>query len=261
MTQARSLWQRILVILGGVAFLGGTVLTSLSFLGGDRSTQGSSGDPTEATDTAPSEEQQQQLVEMEEGYLAVLEREPENFTALQGLVQARVGMGNLEEALEPLEKLNELSPDDPQVLQAIAAINSELGQFPEALAFLEQLNEVSPEDPEILQAIAGIHIRLEQIPEAIETLDALEKLNEVNPDDPQILQAIATINIQLQQFPEAIGPLEELAALQPENEELQEQIAALKQIIETGEVPTIPAPNDANETAPTPETDSTQPEP
>lgn len=163
--------KRIILILAGVAFLGGTVLTSLSFLQGEQAGHGG-GYPTAEGEASVEE----RLIAIEEGYTAVLEREPENPTALQGLVQARVEMGKLEEALDPLASLQELSPDDPQILQAIAAIN-----------------------------------------------------------------------LQLQNFPEALKPLEELAEIQPDNEDLQTQLSALKQIIETGEIPTMLEPEAQDE--------------
>jgi hypothetical protein len=56
-------------------------------------------------------EQANSLVEMEQGYLIVLEREPENQPALEGLVQTRLNMGKLEEAVSPLETLVNLYPD------------------------------------------------------------------------------------------------------------------------------------------------------
>lgn len=163
--------KRIILIFAGLAFLGGTVLTSLSFLQGEQTGQRGGGYPTAEGEASVEE----RLTAIEEGYTAVLEREPENLTALQGLVQARVEMGKLEEALEPLTSLQELNPDDLQVLQAIAAIN-----------------------------------------------------------------------LQLQKFPEALEPLETLAELQPENEDLQTQLSALKQIIETGEIPTVLEPGAQN---------------
>ncbi|MEM8642897.1 MAG: tetratricopeptide repeat protein [Cyanobacteria bacterium P01_G01_bin.54] len=171
MTQTRSSLQRIILILGGVAFLSVPIFASLSFLRGEQATQGE-GYPAESEGGAVTEE---------ESYAVVVEREPENLYALQKLVEARIELGKFEEALDPLETLNELAPDNPQ-----------------------------------------------------------------------ILRAIAEINIQLQQFPEAIGPLEQLAELQPENAELQQQVEALKQIIETGEVPTLANPDAPASEAPDP---------
>lgn len=52
-----------------------------------------------------------QLQAQERGYQIVLEREPENQTALEGLFRVRLEMNNKKEAIEPLEKLVQLNPE------------------------------------------------------------------------------------------------------------------------------------------------------
>lgn len=64
---------------------------------------------------------EKQLQSTEAGYEKVLEREPENRFALQGLVETRLQMNDLEGAIAPLEKLIELEPEDEQ-LQALLAV-------------------------------------------------------------------------------------------------------------------------------------------
>jgi hypothetical protein len=58
------------------------------------------------------------LADEEKGYQLVLQREPENQTALEGLADVRMRMGNHKGAVEPLEKLVKLYRDrtDYQVL-------------------------------------------------------------------------------------------------------------------------------------------------
>lgn len=66
------------------------------------------------------------LAEMEQGYLIVLEREPENQIALEGLVQTRLDMGNLEGAIAPLETLVSLNPDRTDLQALLDEINRDV---------------------------------------------------------------------------------------------------------------------------------------
>ncbi|MCC3575076.1 MAG: tetratricopeptide repeat protein [Microcoleus sp. PH2017_40_RAT_O_B] len=66
--------------------------------------------------------QESLLAAQERGYETVLQREPQNQTALEGLANVRLEMNNAKGAIEPLEKLVKLNPDraDYQALLAQA---------------------------------------------------------------------------------------------------------------------------------------------
>ena len=66
--------------------------------------------------------QESLLAAQERGYETVLQREPQNQTALEGLANVRLGMNNKLGAIEPLEKLVRLHGDraDYKVLLAQA---------------------------------------------------------------------------------------------------------------------------------------------
>ncbi|MEG3838992.1 tetratricopeptide repeat protein [Microcoleus sp. herbarium14] len=55
--------------------------------------------------------QESLLAAQERGYMGVLQREPQNQTALEGLANVRLQMDDTVGAIEPLEKLVKLHPD------------------------------------------------------------------------------------------------------------------------------------------------------
>jgi cytochrome c-type biogenesis protein CcmH/NrfG len=55
--------------------------------------------------------QESLLAAQERGYVGVLQREPQNQTALEGLANVWLQMNNQVGAIEPLEKLVKLNPD------------------------------------------------------------------------------------------------------------------------------------------------------
>ena len=55
--------------------------------------------------------QESLLAAQERGYVGVLQREPQNQTALEGLANVRLQMNNQVGAIDPLEKLVKLNPD------------------------------------------------------------------------------------------------------------------------------------------------------
>lgn len=105
-------YQKIIVIVSGFALLISMTVAGFSFR------QSPSSSP-EANSGAVSPEER--LKSMIEGYESVLEREPDNPTAKQGLQQAleafivtQAQEGNLEQALISMEKLTALDPENEQ---------------------------------------------------------------------------------------------------------------------------------------------------
>ena len=90
--------QRILVMVFGLAFIGSTGAAVIAgFFGNSNTTN------AEYSADTPSIEEQLQI--RASGYEKVLEREPENITALTGLAEIYLQTGNTDKAIPPLEQL------------------------------------------------------------------------------------------------------------------------------------------------------------
>lgn len=113
--------QRILTILFGLAFVGSSAFFMLGSLFSSDSNSSSSSSPTQNIPSA-----QEQLLLQARGYEKVLAREPDNLTALSGLVRTRLDMQDLEGAIIPLEKLIELNPQREELTTLLERIKQEL---------------------------------------------------------------------------------------------------------------------------------------
>ena len=113
--------KRILLVFSMVAFLGSTGyglfgLYSNAF--------------QQPQTTATSEEASvdQQLAVKERGYELVLEREPENRVALEGLVEIRLQMQDTQGAIASLEKLVELHPQEAGYKVQLKQLQLQVGE-------------------------------------------------------------------------------------------------------------------------------------
>ena len=129
--------QRLLVILFGLAFIGSTVFFMLgSLFGNDRTSSSPSSAPSQ---NALSNEEKLRL--QARGYQKVLDREPNNITALTGLIRTRLDLQDLEGAIIPLEKLIELNPQQEELTTLLETIKQELAQTKQSEQSEENKNQ------------------------------------------------------------------------------------------------------------------------
>jgi cytochrome c-type biogenesis protein CcmH/NrfG len=112
MTSRTTPKQRIVLLISFMSFIGSGLIGLAKF-----NTQVS---PPPSTATATSAEDS--IREKIRGYEIVLEREPENQTALEGLTNARLEAKDPEGAVAPLEKLVKLYPDRADYAKQLAEI-------------------------------------------------------------------------------------------------------------------------------------------
>ncbi|MEG4147693.1 tetratricopeptide repeat protein [Microcoleus sp. Pol12B5] len=97
--------KQIFALVSMVGFGGSAIFGMVSLFGSGLSSQ-------HQQKSAPVAVSQESLLAAQErGYETVLQREPQNQTALEGLANVRLQMNNQIGAIEPLEKLVKLNPD------------------------------------------------------------------------------------------------------------------------------------------------------
>jgi thioredoxin-like negative regulator of GroEL len=114
----KNKFTKIFVILAGLAFLGSSVA-------GLSGSIGSSMNEPIATQKA-TQSQNAQLAAEEKGFAAVLQREPNNQTALKGLVSIRLRSGDMAGTRTALAQLVKLNPADKQYQELLSAIDKQI---------------------------------------------------------------------------------------------------------------------------------------
>lgn len=109
--------KQIFAIVSMAGFAGSTIFGMVSLFGSGLSSQ------HQQKQAAVVVSQESLLAAQERGYVTVLQREPQNQTALEGLANVRLEMDNRVGAIEPLEKLVKLNPDRADYKQVLGQLN------------------------------------------------------------------------------------------------------------------------------------------
>lgn len=112
--------HRILIIVSIISFAGSTVFGLVELFRSALQDPRSNSNPAVVSKDS-------QLEAQVRGYESVLQREPENQVALDGLVQARLQMNDFQGAVAPLEKLVKLNPDNAEYKALLAGIKQRAG--------------------------------------------------------------------------------------------------------------------------------------
>lgn len=119
--------SRVVTLVLGLGFAGSTLAIALSSV---FSQDNYSATDSNNAENAPSIDEQIQL--QVNGYEKVLEREPENITALEGLAQIYLQTGQLKKAIPALEKLVEYYPEQQQYAGILQIVKQQSANQPEA---------------------------------------------------------------------------------------------------------------------------------
>lgn len=110
---------------------------------------------------------QQDLAKLEaeaSGYQKVLAREPDNFTALNGLLKIRLQQKDIPGAIAPLEKLANLNPEQTEYTNLLAQAKEQVKDYEGAAAAYNQILASYPGDIYALGGITNLYL-IQDLPE------------------------------------------------------------------------------------------------
>lgn len=162
--------------------------------------------------TALSALQQEAAAKLEaeaKGYQVVLEREPENQNALRGLLEVRLKQGDLEGAIEPLEKLVQFDREQTDYAILLAQAKQQLNDYEGASNTYRTLLASHPEDLRALKGLTDLLLVQNRAEEAISmiknsVLTAVK--GKKTPTEITSLQLLlGEIYVAQERYPEAIA--------------------------------------------------------
>lgn len=219
MAAKRNRWLVISVLIIAVgAFLALSVLPFLTARGDRAATNTPTQQAAESTDARA------ELEARAKGYELVLEREPDNLTAIEGLVDARIQLGDLQGVIEPLEKLADLQPNTPEYRVLLGQAKQSVGDLEGAAEAYRTVLTQRPGDMNALQGLTALLIQQERPQAAIgllqDTLQSAPQTNEVTPgaiDVGSVQLLLAQVYVEEDKIGEALRMYDDAIAAAPED--------------------------------------------
>lgn len=182
MSQPRSRWLiSVVLVLAVIAFVGFSMLPLISTA--VKENQPSTvATPASSQTSAPG--QQSKLQDQARGYEVVLQREPENQTALRGLVDARIQLRDIAGAIAPLEKLAALNPNQTEYTILLAKAKQQIGDGEGAAQAFRSILKTRPGDSQALPGLVSLLLQQNRPDAAIDLLQDTLKTAQANQTQP-----------------------------------------------------------------------------
>ncbi|MEG5040804.1 MULTISPECIES: tetratricopeptide repeat protein [unclassified Microcoleus] len=218
----------VVVVLSLIAFLGFSLVPILDSI--LKASQAQSRSTPTPTQTAQSGEKQSELLQAQaRGYELVLQREPDNVTALRGLLQVRLeligqGVGDIKDAIGPLEKLASLNPETTEYGILLAQAKERTGDREGAAQAYRSILASKPGEIKALQGLVNL-LLVQQRPEAAigllqDTLKAAPAANLAKPESVDVTSVqliLGQVYAVQKRYEEAIAIYDESAKANPKD--------------------------------------------
>ncbi|WP_299413278.1 tetratricopeptide repeat protein [Acaryochloris sp. IP29b_bin.148] len=184
---------------------------------------------TTPTPPAVSDTEKKDLQDLENGYLQILEKEPNNSDALLGLAEARsqmlkIGLKKEQDLIDPLEKLVELNPEQTQYKVLLAQTLQKAGKRESAAQTYRSILATQPGDMNALQGFVNLLVEQQRPAAAVELLETTLKnapqANQVKPNsinDSAVKLLLGQVYTGQKQFDQALAVYDKLIANDPKD--------------------------------------------
>ncbi|MCT7973590.1 tetratricopeptide repeat protein [Laspinema olomoucense] len=229
MSQKLGRWKLYVLILGLVAFVGiglAPIITPI-VNGVMNATQANSSNtvatPTTTTNSTTNS-QQGDLEAQARGYELVVQREPNNETALRGLLETRLKLQDIPGAIAALEKLVAINPQRTDYAVLLAQGKQQIGDRDGASTVYRTILETQPGNINALQGYVNL-LLMENRPEAAiglleDTLKTAPQANQIQPGSIDVVSVqviLGQVYADQQRYDEAIAVYDEAMKAEPED--------------------------------------------
>ncbi|WP_448571514.1 tetratricopeptide repeat protein [Trichothermofontia sp.] len=178
------------MILGLMAFLGFSLIPFIGAFQGDARQA-----ETAASAQANAQAQTNELEAQAKGYELVLQREPDNQTALRGLLEIRLQLQDIPGVIAPLEKLTKLQPEETRYGVLLGQAKQYTGDTEGAAQAYRAVLNTHPGNAEALQGLVKLLLDQNRPEAAIGLLqDTLQLATQANQIQPG---SIDTVSVHL----------------------------------------------------------------
>ncbi|MFL9463177.1 tetratricopeptide repeat protein [Scytonema tolypothrichoides VB-61278_2] len=188
MSQSRNRWMvNAVLLLAVLAFVG---VSMIPLIAAFNDTQPSRQESSSNRSSSTSSDEKTNLEDAARGYEQVLQREPDNETALRGLIETRLQLirlkgSNIKEVIEPLERLAKLKPEQTRYAVLLAQAKQQIGDREGAAQVLRSVLENKPGDLDALQGMVALLLDQKRPEAAIgllqDTLNTAAQANKIQP--------------------------------------------------------------------------------
>lgn len=208
----------VILVLSLIAFVGFSMAPLLGGLFRNDSSE-SAGNQTAVSNISGA--QLKDLEDQARGYQLVLQREPDNETALRGFLQAKFELisqdqGQVADVVEPLQRLAQLHPETPEYGILLAQAQEYTGNPEGAAQSYRRILEQRPGEVQALQGLVSLLISQNRPEAAIglleDTLKSAPQINQAQAgsiDEISIQLILGQVYAEQQRYQEAIAVYDE----------------------------------------------------